>query len=83
MSNNNSKTAFAFAAGLATGAMISIFFVSDSRFENRQKVNNGCKKFVAEIKVRFNKKIPKLLDMEENIEEAVKEVFAEDTDEYI
>lgn len=75
--NNNDKILVSLTAGIAIGAVLGILLTREKGYEC--EVNAQGKKIVKDI---MGKKNAKPTSLKEDIEEAVKEAFAEDPEEY-
>jgi len=78
--NKNDKILISLTAGIAIGAVMGILLTREKACEC--EMNAHSKKIVKDILEGLGKKNSKSASLKEDIEEAVKEAFAEDPDEY-
>lgn len=78
--NNNDKILVSLTAGIAIGAVLGILLTKEKRGGCGTKEHD--KKIVKDILEGLDKKDSKSASLKEDIEQAVKEAFAEDPDEY-
>lgn len=79
---NYHKNLLAATAVIATGAVLGIFLLSRKDTDSRKKMNAQCKQLLVNIKSKFFNKIRKPGHLRADMEEAIKEAFAENPEEY-
>lgn len=75
--NNTGKILTALAAGVAAGAILGVLFAPDKGSETRRKINEQGKKIADDVKDKFSKGKEKLSDLQEDIEQTIKEKVQE------
>jgi hypothetical protein len=78
--NNNGRILISLMAGVATGAAVGILLANENVCQS--KANADGKKFVRGVLENLWKKSSKPSGLKEDIEEAVREAFAENPEDY-
>ena len=78
--NNNDKILVSLTAGIAIGSVLGILLTRENRSEWEAK--KSAEKIVKDLVAGLGKKHPKRTSLKEDVQQAVKEAFAESPEEY-
>jgi gas vesicle protein len=71
--NNTGKILTAVVAGAAAGAVLGLLFAPDKGSETRKKIREKTTRLAEDVKDKFRRGKEKLKNLEEEMEEAVRE----------